>query len=425
MLSGTIAWLGCLTVSVVPAYTQSAWRDSAALPAHALERQLIVDCRDGRLDDHNLLTAALIAGGVSDPQQLADHQDKFAKQLRRILGSTATDDEATRAEHLLTAMHEELLTGEYLAACSNVADLVSHGNYNCVSATVVYQILCEASGLNVQPIAVPAHVFSRLAKQGIDVQTTCPVWLGAGKGRRSTEQTTTGRASNAGDSGEARGTGRRTLDNVQLLGKIYYNRGVLALQDSDFAEAVRVLRISRILDGEDAIAKNNLLAALNNWGLSESQRGRFATASELLCIGRALDPDYAPLRANDLHIHQRWVQSLCRERRFSLALGILEDGLRRRPDAKLFDEGRYIVLQLWARDLWERNQLDAGFALFHRTWDDQQLDEALVVAATHTAADLSATVGPARAMRIVERARSQVADPRLDRLAKHLSAHAE
>ena len=379
------------------------WPSRDQLAASPPEAALLRDVADGHLDDHDLLDASLIAAGaVGELTQFRARYEQLESQLAGKFesNSTATNHGVEQAKRLLADMHRVALTGHYDAACSDLRRTLAAGDYNCVSATILYLALCRRHGLRADAIAVPAHVFCQLpGLPPIDVQTTCSVWLG--KGRDPNDKNAP----------------RRVLDEIELVGKVYYNRGVLELQQSRFEEAIRLLRLSLRLDPDDRVAHNNLLAAVNNWALAEADLGRFARASQLLETGRGLDDSYAPLLANDLHIHQRWVRQLCQQEQFGRALRVLQEGLSRRPRAELFREGRFLVIRLWAEALWADELIDEGFQLFdglQRPEDQLLLAEAEVQAVTAAAARLAARRRRQAALSLVERAESRHADdPRL------------
>jgi tetratricopeptide (TPR) repeat protein len=143
----------------------------------------------------------------------------------------------------------------------------------------------------------------------------------------------------------------RKISDAALVAKVYYNRGVVLLDQQRFARAVAVTQAALSLDPADERARKNLLAAYNNWALSLCQRGDFADAAHMVIHALEIGPDFAPLVSNDLHIHQQWVLHLCDNGQFAEALTVLQRGYRRRPDAELFDRGRDTVRRWWAESL--------------------------------------------------------------------------
>lgn len=296
-----------------------------------VEDRLLADAADGQLDHFSLFDAAVLASGVPDAETAAICHARFG-QLRASVAEAIKDEVSvrSRAKEVLRRMHQELLTGQYRAACTELHRTLDDGHYNCVTATVLYRCLCAEFGIPIKTIAETGHVYCLLeGDQPIAIQTTSPDGF---------------TASDAAN-------GSRGITDVQLLAKVYYNRGVSLLEQDQFQQAFDLLQIGYRLDRQDEIAWKNILACMNNWALSECDAGRFRQAVELLLRGLELAPDYRPFLDNELHVHHQWVSRLCSEGRFEQALGILESAYRRRPDAPLFDDGRLAVCRAWENTL--------------------------------------------------------------------------
>lgn len=347
-----------------------------ALPAQAApsdEARMLADAADGCFNEINLLEASVIAGGGD--------RDEVALTRRRLdalwleVGEPLIDTLplADRPRAILSALHRLVLTGEYKAECTEVQQTLQSGDYNCVTATALYLELCRRHGLAGSAVAIPAHVYCRLhGPQQQDIQTTCKDWfeLATRNGNAFTRQVA------------AQSSPPRTLTDVELLGKVYYNRGVSQLEAHEYAAAIALLKTSLALDPKDEPARNNLLAAHNNWALALCDANDFAAAADKLAAGRKIDAQYGPLLTNDLYIHQKWVLHLCDRGQYSAAVDVLEGGFQRRPEAALFDGGRYAVYGMWAKSLLQDQRSDEALAVLNsarRRYGDHQelLDQEL------------------------------------------------
>lgn len=325
------------------------------------EERLFADAADGRFDEHSLFFAALIASGTSSAEQSA-HQARWARLELELLAVTAVLPPESRARFAFEFVHRNLLTGHYELGCSDLGRTLTQGHYNCVTATILFQVAAGRIGLSPTPVAVPAHVFSRFeGTPPFDIETTCPDWFAIVQDPERRARTRYGQVLNSA------GPRPRALTPTELVGKVYYNRGVAAIERRDFAAAIGLLRKSLRLDAHDAPARENLLAAINNGALACSDAAEFEQASALLRFGRDLDGTYAPFAANDLHIHQRWVAALCQAGRFSEALDLLDRGFERRPEAPLFDTGRFVVARDWAAALFDAEREEQARAVLKQT----------------------------------------------------------
>ena len=319
--------------------------EDLAAPRSSLDRLLLEDAADGHWDRLSLCQAALIADGVQDEESLA----RFTQELERVrdvLTREPFGEEPPRA--VFEFMHKQVLRGVYRAQCT-LSRSLDQGDFNCLTATVLYQWLCEACGIECHPISATAHVYCRIAgAESCDVETTSRAWTQAVQSRRDVE-----------DAAHA-----RVITPVELVGKIYYNRGSAMLEQGLFAEAIETLRMALELDSGHQAARTNFLAAINNWALAKCDAGAYDDAAQLVIQGLQLAPEYEPLRTNDVYVHHRWILFLCRESRYEEALEILRQSQQRRPDATLFRAGQLTVYRAWAMSLLERDQWHEARSLF-------------------------------------------------------------
>lgn len=297
----------------------------------SLEERMLHDAADGCLDGFSPLEAALIAGGVNEEAELAT----LVRSLRSPIDASNRGDASSwsKARALHQWMHATILTGAYNDDAADVRATLEGGEFNCLTATILYNEFCRRQGVEARAISVPGHVFSRVlgdvdadieagdaeTSDVFDVQTTCPDWF---------------ERSPLTESARQRGRG---LDEIQLIAKLYYNRGVRQHRLGQFAGAVASLRTAASLDAQDAAARENLSAAINNWALAECEAGRYRRAAELLSEGARADARFAPFVENDVYVAGRWAESLCGQRDFAQALQVLEAAQSRHPDIVVLD----------------------------------------------------------------------------------------
>jgi len=254
--------------------------------ATATER-LLLDSRDGRLDDFAFLTAALTASGTETADEaqkwLAMYEPVRDGILAQLPAGTTTD----RLKAIHAATHRFVLTGAYQETCSDVRKTFAMGDFNCLTSLAVCFDLCQAAGINAQPVLIRGHV--SLAYAGSHSQTLI-FEAGAAEWhvRRFTDQSAS-----------------RVLSPIELLGKFYYNRGVEQIRAANYESGLSLLRTSLVLDRADGDARANLVAGINNWAVEQCQGGRYGEAASLIEQGLALDSTFAPLVANEQIVRAR------------------------------------------------------------------------------------------------------------------------
>ncbi|MCI0361653.1 MAG: hypothetical protein L0211_24480 [Planctomycetaceae bacterium] len=284
--------IGLALVIAVLAAARSIASDTTTL----LAQRLMADVKDGELGQFDLLSACLIAGGVSDADEL-DHQRRLlATAIEGVLACgplTGTADE--RALELLTRLHARVLTGSYSKGATSLSCVVATGDFNCLSASVLFGELCERARIPVEYWSQPGHVYCRLRDSGLRIEPASRP-NGASVAELARAQS---------KSPEVGRLQLRVLSPVQLVAKFYYNRGVEQLQRREFEAGIASLRRASQLDPLDADAQANLLAGLNNWALALAEQDQPAAAAALVSRGLAIDPHYAPLIANQRYLAER------------------------------------------------------------------------------------------------------------------------
>ncbi len=309
-----------------------------AVPSAAAEVELLEDVDDGQLQRFEFVDAALIAGGLTDPRNRAEmlrRRDEMYGAIDFVAIRRLPYPERPTA--VLSALHSRMLPGKFRPTATLVQETLTTGDFNCVTATILFHDMCSRANVSVEIIAKSGHVCSRLVNSDGVIETT----------RNDTHL----RTEMLRDF-EARRNDKvafRGIKPSELLGRIYYNRALAALEKHEFAAAIQLLQHSLTCDPQDRDAQENLLAGLNNWALALCEQQNYAAAAERIITGLSFNKDYAPLRSNDLHVHQQWVAQLCREAEFSRALQVLEAGRARRPEAPLFAGGQRAVYEVWLK----------------------------------------------------------------------------
>jgi len=229
-----------------------------------------------------------------------------------------------------------------------------------VSATILFNYLAGEVGLECRGIALPGHVMSRvmLADGKLDLETTCPNWFHVlADPQKQAEM----RAKSAGAALVADRAKAQEVSPVQMAAMVYYNRGVDLLGVKKFAEAAVVNAKAVRLDAQNATARGNLLATLNNWSIELGGRDRFREAIDVLYQGLLLEPKYEAFAQNYVHVHRQWVESLCRSGRHAEAMEVLSQAVAEMPDQQYLRQVQGEVSQRMARSI--SNRQDGNVAI--------------------------------------------------------------
>ncbi|MGQ9771418.1 MAG: tetratricopeptide repeat protein, partial [Thermogutta sp.] len=289
-----------------------------------VEGRLLAEAQAGRLQGLDLLTAAMLAGG-SSPQKVRSLLDRFKGQLRRI--EARVDPQAAplvRLRQAFRGLHAEILHGGYDIAASNPGEAIQTGRFNCVSASLLFKLIAEFLGFEVQVIQTPTHAYCGVKCENVWVPVECTSphsldgkvnqtrpedGLRGKQGEEWTDQRWLGRpmvSRSQQQDWRTWGEGGRDVSDTQLLGTIYYNRGVAALLDRQFETAVVTNLRAIQLDPESHSARDNLLASLNNWAIALAERGAYGEAAARLHLALEIRSDSGPIQANLYRVYREW-----------------------------------------------------------------------------------------------------------------------
>jgi tetratricopeptide (TPR) repeat protein len=341
----------------------------------SLERRLFADAADGRLDEFSPLGAALVAGGIEDADSLRRYEEKAAALVDELC-RWATAHEVCllrsgtpreRVEAIFEFMHRRVLRGGYDLACTDLRRALDDGRFNCISATVLFNYLAGQFGLDCRGLEMPGHAASRvvLSDGPLDVETTCPQWFSVSGTRRVSMPNVPGTRrvpvphTACAEYNRSPHTAcaeykcaeyrAREVTPIQMAAMIYYNRGVDLLAEKRFAAAAAANAKALRLDPNNAVARGNLLATINNWSIELGNSGRFAEAVDLLRQGLTLDARFEAFALNYVHVHRQWVEHLCQAGHFEEATAILSRAAAEMPDRAYLRQAQSEVRERWAR----------------------------------------------------------------------------
>jgi tetratricopeptide (TPR) repeat protein len=312
----------------------------------ALETPLFADAADGQLDHFSLLDAALVASG-EDREEMLDHYGaRLTTLLNELRPSVALrESPERRAERVFDFLHQRVLAGGYCLDCTDVRLALDEGRFNCVSAAVLFSCLADGVGLHTCGLETPGHAMNRvfLPDGTLDVETTCPRWF----------QLLHDPAKQAEAVSKTLGTAKRDhstlreVTSVQLTAMIYYNRGVDLLAEKRFAEAAAVNAKALRLDPQNATARGNFLATLNNWSVDLGAIREYDAAVELLRAGMVFDRRYPAFQQNFAYLHHEWSESLCAAGRYAEAADLLRAATAEMPAREDLKKSLLEIYRRW------------------------------------------------------------------------------
>src|SRR5574341_68053 len=213
----------------------------------SLEEALFEDASDGQLNRLSLEQAALIASGVSQRDLL-----KYIQKIDSIYNQIALRwpikklTPLQKGKLILHFLHGSVLKN-YQPSVTEIQRTLDTGDYNCVSSTLLFNILCARFNVQTIGIEVPTHVYSailnrRSEKEIFEIQTTIP------QGALISSQNLLKLNEFISHPHIQTWQGKRRVTDVPLIAVIYYNRGTYWILKGDYSQALPFYRSVYRLD---------------------------------------------------------------------------------------------------------------------------------------------------------------------------------
>lgn len=263
---------------------------------------------------HDLFDAALLASGYEEGAQLTSSRRRLetfvAPIIQRLDG---VQDDRTRAAALLVTLHEKGgLFGTYDARATTLADILDRRHFNCVSASVLYNLIADRLRLDAAAQLLPTHARTLLsvpAASGLArvvVETTSPAGFDPSRADEAKIL-----ASVAGP----RADGARTLVSEAgavvstrvLIGTIYVNRASIAQEAGHYELAESLFARGEAFASSDEMRRvlrdqrAALLSQLAGDDVTSDDADRLRRAYRTLLAAVTLEPTHPNVREAVFH----------------------------------------------------------------------------------------------------------------------------
>ena len=234
------------------------------------EEKLVRELASKKLHSFSFLDAALIASGAQQ-NGLAAYKQKYQNMLekiRRDLPLLGLDDMG-KAAKIYELMFKHSMSA-YKSEETTLLEILNDGSFNCVSASLLYNLIAGEFGYETRIVVVPGHVYSqvRVGKDWIDAETTSSSGFNP---LRTRETTIPGRIFIDDRSG---GGTKVLIPTDRLIALLYYNRGTLAHNQKNYEASVALLVRALYIFPEHFESQENLMASMIEWARRESDAGR-------------------------------------------------------------------------------------------------------------------------------------------------------
>ncbi len=346
------------TLSLAVMFTQP-------LDAETLEDRLAADIQDYRLDDFSRVEAAFILSGVNNSDSL-DYYVGWYQQVLQGIREIPFDpaDRPGNASKVFNVLHARWLKTYQLEA-TTLRDIVKHKRFNCVSATILFNLICDDQGWDTEAFETPTHVYTLFNNftQQVMVENTSPMGFNIinnlqAYSRYLAQYYPQSEVVKIGLDRlylHEQSQGRR-IDNTELLGLLAYNQAYFARKRGEYARAYGLVLLAQNFNSDSRSNIQFELGLYNSWGKQLFDARQYLKAFGVLADGAYRYPDDSTLRQNTRAAFFRASQDLRSKADWPATRQLVNEML----DLQILDEndGKILIemLQNWQNFLTHTNK---------------------------------------------------------------------
>ena len=266
--------------------------------------------------DRVLLREVLRASGVSDLEKRQAYEAAFQTLLHDVTGRIGTIRSRYRmARKLHELLHQQVLR-RYQSSADGLDVVLDHGDYNCLSASLLYGLLGRALGLQVQVVEIPSHVYVRILvnQRKVEVETTSRNGFDL-RQEPLPGPGTPGSPSYGANAGAAVPPGMEEVpDSVELeraVGFLWHNTGRRALEHGEALRAAESFLEESKLEPLEASRTETVGMFLARAFRLDYEAGNFGEAYRIAEIGMEVFPGQTTARDRMLAATLKRIEGAC------------------------------------------------------------------------------------------------------------------
>ncbi len=256
-----------------------------------LQQRLEADINDGRLHEFSLIEAAFIVSGATTQKRLDQSLRWYDELIRDIeeKNIVVLMDQKASAERLFFFLHSTWLK-TYQKEATTLLDIQQKKNYNCVSATVLYNLTGEKLGLQTMGFETPSHVYTIFTNFGeyVMVENTTSMGFNIIKNLRNYSKYLAQYYPNklVYQIGLERlyayeNSKGREINNTELIGLICYNQAYFAAEQQNYAKAYNFVLLAQQFNWDSRSNREFEVNLYYQWGKSLFDQQKFYEAFEV------------------------------------------------------------------------------------------------------------------------------------------------
>lgn len=277
--------------------------------SYAQKISLEEDITDGYLDEYSKAEAAFILSGITNPDSLPRYLDWYNRLLEHIDQMALDNTDRVASAHTIFLYLHTTWLKTYALESTTLADIVRNKEYNCVAATILFNLVCEDLNWAVEAFETPTHVYTifknfgrelmveNTSSMGFDIMRNLKNYsrylaqfyperdvLRIGLDRLYYYENSKG----------------RVINNTELLGLLAYNRAYLAKKKNDYKAAYDYVLLAQQFNRDSRSNVNFEIGLYYDWGRELFSKNDYIRAFTVFADGYYRYPDNEDFKKNTI-----------------------------------------------------------------------------------------------------------------------------
>lgn len=338
------------TIIVLCGVALSSFSDFRKLRPGTFEVEISVfekEVLEGKIDS---LSAFLVVSGISHAQ-FPRYQKQYQTLLADFKKISRKWSGYEKADQLLQFLHKSVFK-QYQEKVTTMDRLFDQGIYNCVTSSVLYNLMAEDSGLKVRAAQLSDYVLSQVevGEKWIDAETTVAFGFDPGNRRAALDKFKQITGYVYVPSSKA---GRKVhlISTRELAALLYSNRGVNTLEQKEYVRALGFFWKALWILPDFEQGQQNLEAGYTELAISQMKAKQFQQAEENLLELLRLVPASAKTPGNLKAVNQAWLNDFFERGQYEQGIAMIQ---RKKTIFNSADLNLYY--KLWIQDLVNRKR---------------------------------------------------------------------
>lgn len=289
-----------------------------------VEEEFFTKIDGGKNDIETYYDGFLVASGIKDPQQFQAYKQKldYIREKARIYMSEYQNENALfRGNALLRWLYSEEILKSYKLKSTLAQDLLDKGDYNCLTSSILYNLLALENGMEAYSVMTKNHSFCVVKTDGADIDVETTVAYGFNPGTKEIEEFQNKQRivyvpkSNYRD--------RKNVGVNSLIAALYANSiSLLGAPIGDIA----AYKKGFYLDPNSDFFENNILTTINNSAINLINKGDYQNALILLNQADSFFPNHGTTAQNRIYYYNKMGTAYLQKSDFPSAINVFQEG---------------------------------------------------------------------------------------------------